>query len=321
MWFKYIFLFKIHCILLPVIHVFDLPTGLIVRSSADNTVTKLTHKMTVSNIALSQTGLINERQLALLDYNRDLYVVTVKDTKPKFVKLGKILIIILSRDILHIDNKIELSTVFDVKVYHCILWLFLPGSQILSIAWSYETELLVGLRASSVVAWCCPRAATQPDWLALTTVSKDVAWVNDFQAYIPATLAPVTPFHFYGLLKFLDIQTEIWEGATCHRFPSVRKYFKTFLSIHRQYFYTIFNKFMAWWRKVFKFLLLSAEFRFHHSWIFWTEGDMVYLQGFRKKSNHFSRRRWSGSHLPWKRLHFTSIDCQFSRKTFKTRFC
>lgn len=71
-----------------VIQVFDLPTGLIVRSSTDNTVTKLTHKMTVSSIALSQSGPINERQLALLDYNRDLYVVTVKDSKPKFVKPG-----------------------------------------------------------------------------------------------------------------------------------------------------------------------------------------------------------------------------------------
>ncbi|XP_063376623.1 intraflagellar transport protein 80 homolog [Cydia fagiglandana] len=118
------------------IHVFDLPTGLIVRSSTDNTVTKLTHKMTVSTIALSQTGPISERQLALLDYNRDLYVATVKDNKPKFVKLG---------------------------------------SQILSIAWSAETELLVGLRASTAVAWCCPKAATQPDWLALTTVSKEIS--------------------------------------------------------------------------------------------------------------------------------------------------
>lgn len=71
------------------IHVFDLPTGLIVRSSTDNTVTKLIHKMTVSSIALSQSGPINERQLALLDYNRDLYVITVKDSKSKFVKLGE----------------------------------------------------------------------------------------------------------------------------------------------------------------------------------------------------------------------------------------
>lgn len=68
---------------------FDLPTGLIVRSSTDNSVTKLTHKMTVSTIALSQSGPINERQIALLDYNRDLYVVTVKDPKPRFMKLGK----------------------------------------------------------------------------------------------------------------------------------------------------------------------------------------------------------------------------------------
>ncbi|RVE48513.1 hypothetical protein evm_006824 [Chilo suppressalis] len=119
-----------------IIHVFDLPTGLIVRSSADNVVTKLSHKMTVYSIALSQTGPINERQLALLDYNKDLYVVTVKENKPKFSKLG---------------------------------------SQILSICWSAETELLVGLRANSLVAWCCPRAATQPDWLTLTMVNKEIS--------------------------------------------------------------------------------------------------------------------------------------------------
>ncbi|CAH0726155.1 unnamed protein product, partial [Brenthis ino] len=49
------------------------------------------------------------------------------------------------------------------------------SSQVLSITWSADTELLVGLRASSVVAWCCARAATQPDWLALTTISKDIS--------------------------------------------------------------------------------------------------------------------------------------------------
>ncbi|XP_050670516.1 intraflagellar transport protein 80 homolog isoform X2 [Leptidea sinapis] len=118
-----------------VIYVFDLPTGLVVRSSTDSTTTKLTHKMTVSKVALSQIGPVNERQIALLDYNKDLYVVTVKDSKQKFFKLG---------------------------------------SQVLSIMWSTDTELLVGLRASSVVAWCCPRAG-QPDWLALTTVSKDIS--------------------------------------------------------------------------------------------------------------------------------------------------
>lgn len=73
-----------------------------------------------------------------------------------------------------------------VRYYSLPLWYFvlpksipthyfyLLGSQILSIAWSYETELLVGLRANSVVAWCCPRAAMQPDWLTLTTVSKEI---------------------------------------------------------------------------------------------------------------------------------------------------
>lgn len=78
------------------------------RSSTDNTITKLVHKMTVSNIALSQTGPIGERQLALLDYNRDLYVATVKDPKSKFIKLGK--------------NKHSLPFyVFDELNYYCFL--------------------------------------------------------------------------------------------------------------------------------------------------------------------------------------------------------
>ncbi|CAG9784086.1 unnamed protein product [Diatraea saccharalis] len=51
----------------------------------------------------------------------------------------------------------------------------LSGSQILSICWSAETELLVGLRANSLVVWCCPKAATQPDWLTITTVNKEIS--------------------------------------------------------------------------------------------------------------------------------------------------
>lgn len=118
-----------------IIHIFDLPTGLVVRSSADNTVTKITHKMSVNTIALSQSGSINERKLAILDSNNDLYVVLVKDSKLKFTKLG---------------------------------------SQILSIVWSFDTELIAGLRAGSAVAWCCC-TASQPDWLTLTTVTKEIS--------------------------------------------------------------------------------------------------------------------------------------------------
>lgn len=146
-------------LILSVIHVFDLPTGLVVRSSTDNTVTKLLHKMTVSSIALSQTGPISERQLALLDYNRDLYAVTVKDNKPKFVKLGE---------------KIPLVVMKLIYKGHFHIFICFVGSQVLSVAWSAETELLVGIRANSAVAWCCPRAATQPDWQALTTISKEI---------------------------------------------------------------------------------------------------------------------------------------------------
>lgn len=74
--------------LFAVVHVFDLPTGLVVRSSTDNAVTKISHKMTVATIALSQTGATNERKLAVLDFNKDLYVVSVKDAKQKFIRLG-----------------------------------------------------------------------------------------------------------------------------------------------------------------------------------------------------------------------------------------
>lgn len=70
------------------IHIFDLPTGIAVRSSSDHSSTTVTHVMLVSKICLNQSGPPNQRQLAIVDFNKDLYVLSPKESKTKFNKLG-----------------------------------------------------------------------------------------------------------------------------------------------------------------------------------------------------------------------------------------
>lgn len=45
--------------------------------------------MSISEIYLNQSGPPAERQLALIDFNKDLYVASVKESKIKFHKLGR----------------------------------------------------------------------------------------------------------------------------------------------------------------------------------------------------------------------------------------
>lgn len=48
-------------------------------------------KMEVVDIALDQRGLLNERKIALIDKNRDLYLTSVHNPgrEPKICKIGK----------------------------------------------------------------------------------------------------------------------------------------------------------------------------------------------------------------------------------------
>ncbi|CAH2067408.1 unnamed protein product, partial [Iphiclides podalirius] len=115
------------------IHVYDLPTATysISRVTADSNVTKIKHSIAACSVALSQTGPINERQIAIIDRRRDLYVITVKDPKQKPVVLSR---------------------------------------AILSVMWSTESELLVGLRKENIVCWAYQKSNTRPE-LSTTVVS------------------------------------------------------------------------------------------------------------------------------------------------------
>ncbi|CAK1602764.1 unnamed protein product [Parnassius mnemosyne] len=116
-----------------IVHIYDLPTATysISRGTTDSNVTKIKHHIAVCGIALSQTGPINERQIALVDRRRDLFVATVKDPKQKLLVLGR---------------------------------------AVLSIMWSTESELLVGLKKETIVCWAYQKNNTRPE-LTTTTVS------------------------------------------------------------------------------------------------------------------------------------------------------
>ncbi|XP_068621088.1 intraflagellar transport protein 80 homolog [Battus philenor] len=115
------------------VHIYDLPTATysISRGTTDSTSSKLKHYIAVCSIALSQTGPINERQIALIDRRRDLMVASVKDPKQK--------LLVLSR-------------------------------AVLSIVWSTESELLIGLKKDNIVCWAYQKNNTRPE-LTTTVVS------------------------------------------------------------------------------------------------------------------------------------------------------
>ena len=66
-----------------VVHLFDTNTGKPLRDGK-----AFTHKQEVVEIALEQTGTTNERKLAIIDKNVDLYLVSVRKLSSTPGKLG-----------------------------------------------------------------------------------------------------------------------------------------------------------------------------------------------------------------------------------------
>ncbi|XP_033833163.1 intraflagellar transport protein 80 homolog [Periophthalmus magnuspinnatus] len=66
-----------------VVYLFDALTG---KAFGDGK--PLTHKMEVVDVALDQCGPLNERKIALIDKNRDLYLTSVHRQQPKISKIG-----------------------------------------------------------------------------------------------------------------------------------------------------------------------------------------------------------------------------------------
>ena len=70
-----------------VVHLFDASTG-----KGLNEKKPFTHTAEIIQVALNQVGSVNDRKLAILDKNHDLYLYQVRKTGPgaQSLKLGKL---------------------------------------------------------------------------------------------------------------------------------------------------------------------------------------------------------------------------------------
>ncbi|KAM8768934.1 intraflagellar transport protein 80 homolog isoform 2-T4 [Acanthopagrus schlegelii] len=115
-----------------VILLFDALTG---KSLADGK--PLTHKLEVVEVALDQCGPSNERKIALIDKNRDLYLTSVRHLgrEPKICKIG---------------------------------------SMVHSMAWNDAANILCGVQDNQLTVWYYPSAVfTDKDLLPKTLYMKD----------------------------------------------------------------------------------------------------------------------------------------------------
>ncbi|CAH1781800.1 unnamed protein product [Owenia fusiformis] len=117
-----------------VIHLFDATTG---KSMGDGK--PLSHKLEVMEVELDQCGPANERRLAIVDRNRDLYLVSVRvfGTQRKIVKLG---------------------------------------TMIHSVAWNDQTNMLAAMADGKFIVWYYPNAAlVDKDLITKTVFEKDAS--------------------------------------------------------------------------------------------------------------------------------------------------
>jgi intraflagellar transport protein 80 len=94
------------------------------------------HKQLITDISVNRAGSADDQYLVFIDSNRDLYLTAVR-SGPDF-SLHKI------------------------------------GTQVTSVMWSSECNVLVGLHDSCYSIWYCPgEACSDPSLIALTTLSHD----------------------------------------------------------------------------------------------------------------------------------------------------
>lgn len=139
------------------IHIFELIPG----ASRQNEPTVCQTKTSVQQIAVSRAGAMQDQYLVFIDRNRDVYCTSLKaDSNFEIFKIGLCLITYMSIDIIdHLDN--SFSTL---------------GTQVQSVMWASESNILVGLHDACYSVWYCPgEASIDPTVIALTTVTFDIA--------------------------------------------------------------------------------------------------------------------------------------------------
>lgn len=162
------------------IHLFDLIPG----ASRQYEPQSLRAKQQLAEIAACRAGSADDQFIAFIDTNRELYISETRN---------------LSGGGSAGPTGGTAATGSTDEIYKI-------GTQLTSIKWASETNILVGVHDSCYSIWYCPgEGAADPTIIALTTITLDTAWVF-FDIY----------FLIYHIFPYLSIYLSppqwIWQA-------------------------------------------------------------------------------------------------------------
>ncbi|XP_064418295.1 intraflagellar transport protein 80 homolog isoform X1 [Latimeria chalumnae] len=163
-----------------VIYLFDALTG---KPLGDGK--PLLHKIEIMEIALDQFGSANERKIAIIDKNRDLYIASVR-------KFGK-------------EQKM-------IKI----------GAMVHTMAWNDTTNILCGLQDTSFTVWFYPSAVyVDKDLLLKTVYEKDASEFSKSPQIVNFVGSKVTIRRADGSLVYTNVSPY---PAILHEYVSASKW-------------------------------------------------------------------------------------------------
>lgn len=117
-----------------------------------------THEQDVVSLALNYVGGVTDRQMALIDVNRDLYLISVRATGfARVCKIGKHFICLSS-----FNEILTLNFLFKAGMAQ-------------NIAWATDANVLACMLESTLSVWLCPNCVHYSDRKIIrkTRVDKD----------------------------------------------------------------------------------------------------------------------------------------------------
>ncbi|KAK6478690.1 intraflagellar transport protein 80-like protein isoform X1 [Huso huso] len=164
----------------------------------------LTHKMEIMEVALDQSGSANERKIAIIDKNRDLYITSVR-------RFGK-------------EQKI-------IKI----------GTMVYTVAWNDSANILCGIQNSFFTVWYYPNTVyVDKDLLPKTIYTKDASEFSQTPQIFNYVGNQVTVRRADGSLVYTSISPYpaiLHEYATASRWDDALRlcrFVKLFVSLQEQ---------------------------------------------------------------------------------------
>lgn len=150
------------------IHVFDLVPG----ASRQYEPHSLRAKTQISEISASRAGTLDDQYVVLIDNNRELYITETRNLNSSVGSAGGGV-----GGVNGFGSVVGVNTIPERSINgrtNNSRKIYKIGTQLTTVMWGSETNILVGVHDTCYSIWYCPgEGAADPTLIALTTITVD----------------------------------------------------------------------------------------------------------------------------------------------------